>query len=59
METPKKGDDDDLVDTGNYQDTNNEESEGKDQRDEIKIKNQNQITQKLMKEIRDKTNNQL
>ena len=34
METPKKGDDDDLVDTGNYQDTNNEESEGKYQREE-------------------------
>ena len=27
METPKKGDDDDLVYTDTYQETNNEESE--------------------------------
>ena len=32
MENPTKGDDDDLVDTDTDQDTNNEESEGKDQR---------------------------
>ena len=33
MEPPKKGNDDDLVDTDTDQDTNNEESEGKDQRE--------------------------
>ena len=32
MDTPKKGDDDDLVDTDTDRETNNEESEGKDQR---------------------------
>ena len=39
MKTPTKGGKDDLVDTDNDQDTNNEESEGKDQREEIKKDN--------------------
>ena len=37
--TPTKGDKDDLVDTDNDQNTNNEESGGKDQREEIKKDN--------------------
>ena len=36
METPKKVDDDDLVDTDNDQYTNNEKSKEKDQRCERK-----------------------
>ena len=36
METPKKGDDDDLADTDTDRETNEEESEGKYQREEIK-----------------------
>ena len=39
METPTKGDDDDPVDTDTDQKTNNEESEGKYQREESTKKN--------------------
>ena len=57
--TTTKGDEDDLVHTDNYKDTNNEEPEEKYQIEEIKKIIQNQITQKLMKEIRYKMKNQL
>ena len=35
----KKGNDDDLVDNDNHQETNEEEPDGKDQREEIKKDN--------------------
>ena len=59
MKTPTKGDKDDLVDTDNDQDTNNEESQGNIRETKEKKIIQNQITQKLMKNIRWKMKNQL
>ena len=59
MKTTTEGDEDDLVHTDNDQDTNNEESEEQDLREEGRKIIQNQITQKLMKETRQKTKNQL
>ena len=59
METPKKGDDDDLVYTDTDRETNEEWSEGNDQREESKQIIYNMINQKLMKEIREKIKNYL
>ena len=59
MISQKKVNDDDLVDTDNDQETNEEELEGKYQREESKKIIQNMINQKQMKETREKIKNYL
>ena len=55
IDSKKKSDKDDLVDTDTDQETNEEESEGKHQRKDIKKDNlESYIDQKLVKDIREK-----